>query len=98
MACYYVCVHVCLCTIIVVLLLHFYTLHFQGLVYPSSLHHTLQWSLSAEAPRPTFAPLRSSAHLAQLVLLLHLAAVVEVAQPGSYVQPPVEPLLWVGLG
>lgn len=37
-------------------------------------------------------------HLAQLVLLLHLAAVVEVAQPGGDVQPPVQLLLRVRLG
>ena len=41
--------------------------------------------------------LDSLEYLAQLVLLLHLAAVVEVPQPGGHVQPAVQLLLWVAL-
>lgn len=36
-------------------------------------------------------------HLAQLVLLLHLAQLVQVAEPGGHVQPPVRALLRVRL-
>lgn len=40
---------------------------------------------------------RQRSHLLQLVLLLHLAAVVEVPEPARHVQPLVRVLLRVGL-
>lgn len=62
-------------------------------LWPRQEHELLQLPLGTQHRREQ----RRAPHLPQLVLLLHLAGLVEVVQPGRHVQAPLGVLLGVGL-